>query len=329
MRALVRDRFGPPDVLEVRDVPQPVPKERQVLVRVRACSLNDWDSELLSGPTFPWQSKTVPRERILGSDIAGEVVDAGSGVARDGVSRVFRPGDRVYGDLSGRAGFGGFAEYVCAPERLLAPMSPRMTFEQAAALPQAGQLAVQGIAAAGPLKPRQTILINGAGGGVGTIGVQLAKSQMPDVHVTGVDSGMKFDTMRRAGFDDVIDYAKEDFTRNGRQYDLIVDTRTTRRPEDHVRALSPGGTYATVGGPSIPLLLGIPLVGWWYRLTRGKTVTLVALRPSRDLSYMNEQFDAGKLTPVIDGSYTLDTARDAFRRFHAGQHLGKIVITID
>ena len=322
MRALVRDRFGSPDVLEVRDVPQPVPKEGEVLVRVRACSLNDWDWGLLSGPTLPWQSKSVPRERILGSDIAGEVVDAGA-------SALLKKGDRVYGDLSGRAGFGGFAEYVCAPARLLAPMSPRMSFVQAAALPQAGQLAVQGIAAAGPLKPRQTILINGAGGGVGTIGVQLAKSQMPDVDVTGVDSALKFDTMRRAGFDHVIDYTKEDFTRNGRQYDLIVDTRTTRQPADHVRALSPGGTYATVGGPSIPLLLGIPLVGWWYRLTTGKTVTLVGLRPSRDLQYMNEQFDAGKLTPVIDGSYTLDTARDAFRRFGAGQHLGKIVIAID
>jgi NADPH:quinone reductase-like Zn-dependent oxidoreductase len=321
MKALIRDRYGPPDVLEVRDVPVPVPKARELLVRVHACSLNDWDWGLLNEPTFPWQRR-VPRVRILGSDIAGEVVDVGSEVQQ------FKRGDHVYGDLSGFGGFGGFAEHVCASEERLALKSPRMTFEQAAALPQAGQLAVQGLAAAGPLKPRQKILINGAGGGVGTIGVQLAKSQMPDVDITGVDSGLKLETMRRAGFDHVIDYTREDFTRNGRQYDLIVDTRTMRQPPDHIRALTPGGTYATVGGPSIAQLLKIPLVGWWYRLTTGRTVKIVGLRAGRDLLYMNEQFEAGKLAPVIDGSYTLATARDAFRRFGAGQQLGKIVITI-
>jgi NADPH:quinone reductase-like Zn-dependent oxidoreductase len=204
-----------------------------------------------------------------------------------------------------------------------------MTFEQAAALPQAGQLAIQGIAAAGPLKPRQTILINGAGGGVGTIGVQLAKAQMPDIEVTGVDNGLKLETMRRAGFDHVIDYTKEDFTKNGHQYDLIVDTRTTRQPAEHVRALTPLGTYASVGGPSMAQLLKLPLVGWWYRLTTGRTIGIIGLRANRDLQYMNEQFDAGKLVPVIDGPYTLSTAPDAFRRFGAGHHLGKIVITVE
>ena len=168
---------------------------------------------LLSGPTFPWRSKTIPRERIF-DRISPAVVDPAP--ASTGTSSSAATG---YGDLSGLAGFGGFAEYVCAPAKLLAPMSPRMTFAQAAALPQAGQLAVQGIAAAGPLKPRQTILINGAGGGVGTIGVQLAKSQMPDVDVIGVDSALKFETMRRAGFDHVIDFTTEDFTSNGRQHD--------------------------------------------------------------------------------------------------------------
>src|SRR6185295_13111128 len=137
MKALIREKFGTPDVLEVRDVPQPVPKAGEVLVRVRACSLNDWDWGLVRGPTFPWEGKANPRVRILGSDVAGEVMQVGPGVARD---VVFRPGDRVYGDLCGRGGFSGFAEYVCAPERLLSPMSPRMSFVQAAALPHAGQL---------------------------------------------------------------------------------------------------------------------------------------------------------------------------------------------
>jgi NADPH:quinone reductase-like Zn-dependent oxidoreductase len=319
MKALIRDRFGPPDVLEVQDVPQPVPKERQVLVRVRACSLNDWDWGMLNEPMLPWQK--VPRARILGSDIAGEIVDVGKSVKR------FKRGDHVYGDLSGFGGWGGFAEYVCAAEKRLALKSPRMTFEQAAALPQAGQLAFQAIAAAGPLQ-RQRILINGAGGGVGTLGVQFAKSQSPDIEVTGVDSGPKHEMMRAIGFDHVIDYTKEDFTKNGKQYDLIVDTKTTRAPSDHLRALAPGGTYATVGGPANKQLLAIILLGWRYRLTTGKRVRLIALRPNRDLQYMNEQFEAGRLMPIIDGPYPLSEAREAFRHFGAGNHKGKVVITI-
>ena len=231
MQALVRDRYGGPDVLELRDVARPVPQAREVLVRVRACSINDWDSGLLLGPTLPWQTGP-PRQRILGSDIAGEVVEIGHGVSR------FTRGDLVYGDLSGSAGWGGFAEYVRAPEQRLALKSPRMTFEQAAALPQSGQLAVQALAAAGPLKRGQRILINGAGGGVGTIGVQLAKPH--GVELTGVDTAEKFETMTRAGFDHVVDYTKEDFTATGRRYDLIVDTRTTRAPSEYLRALAPG-----------------------------------------------------------------------------------------
>jgi NADPH:quinone reductase-like Zn-dependent oxidoreductase len=320
MKALIRDRFGPPDVLEVRDVPQPVPKERQVLVRVHACSLNDWDWGMLNEPMFPWQR--APRVRILGSDIAGEVAAVGTRVER------FKVGDHVYGDLCGFGGWGGFAEYVCAAEKRLASKSPRMTFEQAAALPQAGQLAFQALAAAGPLTARRTILINGAGGGVGTLGVQFAKSQAPGIEVTGVDSGLKLEMMHAIGFDHVIDYTKEDFTRNGKRYDLIVDTKTTRSPSDHVRALNPGGTYATVGGPANRQLLAILLLGWCFRVTTGKTVRLIALRPNRNLQYMNEQFEAGKLVPVIDGLYPLSEGREAFRHFGAGNHKGKVVITI-
>jgi NADPH:quinone reductase-like Zn-dependent oxidoreductase len=321
MKALIRDRFGPPEVLEVREVTRPVPKKGQLLVRVRACSVNDWDWELLRAPATPLGRTKPFFVRTLGSDIAGIVAEAGSGVRR------FKPGDEVHGDLSGFGGWGGFAEYVCVSERRLTMKPLRMTFEQAAALPQAGQLAVQALAAAGPLKPGQKILINGAGGGVGTIGVQLAKSQAQNIEVTGVDRGMKLEMMRRIGFDHVIDYTKEDFTKIGRQYDLIVDTKTTRRPSDHICALDPGGTYATVGGPSIAQLLQIPVVGWWLRLTTGKTVLLVVLKANRDLPYMNEQFEAGKLVPVIDGPYRLDDAREAFRHFGAGNHQGKVVIT--
>ena len=239
MRALIRDRYGPPDVLEVREVERPAPKEREVLVRVYAASINDWDWGLLQRPTIPL-SLGAPRVPILGSDVAGRVAAMGSGVQR------FRLGDEVYGDLSrfGFGGWGAFAEYVCAPERALARKPARMTFEQAAALPQAGQLAVQGLFANGPLRPGQKILINGAGGGVGTIAVQLAKLQ--DVEVTGVDSAMKLEMMRTLGFDHVIDYTKEDFTKNGQRYDLILDTKTTRSPFVYARSLNANGTYATV-----------------------------------------------------------------------------------
>jgi NADPH:quinone reductase-like Zn-dependent oxidoreductase len=320
MRALIRDRYGLPDVLEVREVEQPVPRDGEVLVRVHAASVNDWDWGLLQGPTLPFLRS--PPKPILGSDIAGRVVALGGG------ARTWRVGDEVYGDLSrmGRDGWGGFAEYVCARERSLVPKPPRMTFEQAAALPQAGQLAVQGLLAAGPLKRGQKILINGAGGGVGTIGVQLARPH--GVEVTGVDSGMKLEMMRAIGFDHVIDYAKEDFTKNGRRYDLIVDTRTTRTPSEYAGSLNPGGTYATVGGPEMRVLFRILVSSLPIRLATGRRLKLVGLKPNRDLPYLNERFEAGELVPVIDGPYTLSQGADAMRHFGAGHHKGKIVITM-
>jgi NADPH:quinone reductase-like Zn-dependent oxidoreductase len=320
MKALVRDRYGTPDELEIREVDRPVPKDNQVLVRIHACSINDWDWGLLREPTIPIR-RDVVRPLILGSDVAGRVEAVGNGVQR------FRVGDEVYGDLCGSGGWSGFAEYVCATEKRLTPKPSRMSFEQAAALPQAGQLAVQGLRAAGPLRAGMKILINGAGGGVGTIGVQVAKQH--DVEVTGVDNEAKLEMMRRIGFDHVIDYRQDDFASSGKQYDLIVDTKTSRSPFVHARALAPNGTYATVGGESMKLLLKTLVAGPWIRLTKQRRVGLVALRPNRDMPYLNELFEAGKLVPVVDGPYPLVEAREAFRRFGSGSHLGKIVITID
>jgi NADPH:quinone reductase-like Zn-dependent oxidoreductase len=320
MRALIRDRYGLPDVLEVRDVDRPVPRPGEVLVRVHAASVNDWDWGLLQGPTLPFMRS--PPKPILGSDVAGRVVALGSGAKR------FQVGDAVYGDLSrfGPRGWGGFAEYVCAPERALVRKPERMTFVQAAALPQAGQLAVQGLLAGGPLKAGQKILINGAGGGVGTIGVQLAKPH--GVEVTGVDSAMKLEMMRSIGFDHVIDYQKEDFTKNGKCYDLIVDTRTTRTSSEYARSLNPGGTYATVGGPEMKVLFRTLFAGWRMRFVSDKRLRLIGLKPNRDLPYLNEQFEAGHLVPVIDGPYTLNQGADALRHFGSGNHKGKVVITM-
>ena len=320
MKALIRDRYGLPDVLDVREIERPVPAQGEVLVRVRACSINDWDWGLLQGPTLPiGNAKPKP---ILGSDIAGTVVEVAPGVQR------LKPGDDVYGDLSvmGPGGWGGFAEYVCARERALVLKPARMTFEQAAALPQAGQLAIQGLRAHGPLEAGQRMLINGAGGGVGTIGVQIAKAR--GVEVTGVDRASKHEMMRAVGFDHVIDFETTDFTNTGRRYDLILDTKTSRLPGEHMRALTPGGTYATVGGERMGLLLRHLAFGVWSRVAMGKRCVLVAARPNRDLAFLSECFEAGQLVPVIDGPYTLAEAPDAFRHFGAGRHLGKVVISI-
>jgi NADPH:quinone reductase-like Zn-dependent oxidoreductase len=320
MKALIRDRYGPPDVLEVREVERPAPREGEVLVRVHAASINDWDWGLLRSPDLPI-GRGAPRVKILGSDVAGRVADVGSGVKR------LRVGDEVHGDLSrfGSGGWGGFAEYVCAPEQALVVKPPGMTFEQAAALPQAGQLAVQGLFAAGPLRPGLRILINGAGGGVGTIAVQLAR--LHDVEVTGVDRASKLGMMRGIGFDHVVDYEQEEFTKSGRRYDLILDAKTNRRPSAYAGSLAPGGTYATVGGEN-RRLLQVVAFGWLARLITGKRLRLVMLKQNRDLPYLNERFEAGQLVPVIDGPYDLSDAREAFRHFGAGNHKGKVVITM-
>jgi NADPH:quinone reductase-like Zn-dependent oxidoreductase len=201
-------------------------------------------------------NKTIPASGSSDGSPFGEVVDVGPASTRR------LPRDRVCGDLSARR-LGGFA--VNAHQRSCWRRCRAHDVEQAAAR-RADPLAVQGIAAAGPLRPGQTILINGAGGGVGTIGVQFAKSQMPDVEVTGVDSGIKFETMRRAGFDHVIDYTKEDFTSNGRQYDLIVDTRTTRRSADHCGRSIGTARPSAVRDPELP----VPLVGWWCPADHGQ-----------------------------------------------------------
>ena len=320
MKALIRDRYGLPDVLEVRDIPQPAPGDGEVLIRVHAASINDWDWGLLQGPTLPLVPR--PPKPILGSDVAGEVVALGGRIQR------LRVGDQVHGDLSrmGAGGWGGFAEYVCARENSLVPKPARMTFEQAAALPQAGQLAVQALLANGPLKPGQTVLINGAGGGVGTIAVQIAKAQ--GAEVTGVDSAGKFEMMRAIGFDHVIDYQREDFNRNGRRYDLIIDTKTNRGPLEYLRSLNSGGTYATVGGAEMKRLFTILLTGWAIGLATGRKLRLIGYKANRDLPYLNDLFEAGQLVPVLDGPYLLTQGADAFRHFGSGNHQGKVIITM-
>jgi NADPH:quinone reductase-like Zn-dependent oxidoreductase len=320
VKAIVYESYGSPGVLELREVEKPAPKDDEVLVRVAAVALNDWDWNLLQGVPVPFRvlsGLTKPKRTILGSDVAGRVEAVGPRVRR------FRPNDEVYGDLSGT--WGGLAEYVCARETALAIKPAGMTFVEAAAIPQAGMLAVQGLRDRGRIQAGQRVLVNGAGGGVGTFAVQIAKTY--GCEVTGVDSAGKLDMMRSLGFDHVLDYAKEDFTATGQTYDLILDVKTNRPMSRYVRALRPGGCYVTVGGSTARLLQGL-LLAPWISAFRKKHIRIVMLKPNEDLAYMEEQFEAGRVRPVIDGPYGLSETPDAFRRFGEGKHKGKIVILV-
>jgi NADPH:quinone reductase-like Zn-dependent oxidoreductase len=322
MRAIVYSEYGSPDVLRLEEVEKPVPKEDEVLVRVCATSVNDWDWALIYGETTNrlLHGITKPKLRILGGDVAGRVEAVGAKVS------AFGPGDEVYGDLC-MAGFGTFAEYVCAPAQALINKPAGMTFEQAAAIPQAGMLAVQGLIDVGEIgSGKNRVLLNGAGGGVGTFALQLAKTY--GVEVTCVDSAEKLDMLSELGADHVIDYRQVDFTRDGQRYDLILDPKSTRSPYDYARALAPEGIYVTVGGQSWRLFQAFVL-GRLISKTHNKHIRVVALKPNKDLAFVNAQFEAGHLVPIIDGPYKLEDTAKALHRFASAQHLGKIVITVD
>ncbi len=320
MKAIVYTKYGTPDVLELKEIDKPIPKDDEVLIKVYAASLNDWDLGLLTGDFINRMLNGLrkPKIEILGSDIAGRVEAVGKKVKR------FQPGDYVFGDLSGR--WGGFAEYVCAGENALAVKPVSMTFEEAAAIPQAAMLAVQGLIDKGKIQSGQKLLINGAGGGVGTFAVQIAKQY--GVEITGVDSSGKLEMLRTMGFDHVIDYTREDFTKNGQQYDLILDVKTNRSMIDYIRALRPNGMYVTVGG-SMARLFQALILGPWISMISKKKIGIVSLKPNKDLAYINELFEAGKVKPVIDGPYKLSEVPKAFKLFGEGIHKGKIVITVD
>jgi NADPH:quinone reductase-like Zn-dependent oxidoreductase len=319
MKAIVYTKYGPPDVLQLKEVAKPTPKDNEVLVEVHAASVNDWDWGLLRGKPFVNRllfGLRKPKVKILGCDIAGRVEAVGRNVKQ------FQPGDEVFGDISG-CGMGGFAEYVCARENVLAPKSASMTYEQAAAVPQAAVLALQGLRK-GQIQPGQKVLINGAGGGVGTFGVQIAKSF--GAEVTGVDSTGKLDMVRSIGADQVIDYTKEDFTKSGRRYDLILDVVVYRSIFDYKRALSPKGIFVMIGG-SIPRVFLIALTA--PLITRSKKLVILAHKSnSKDLVFMNDLFEAGKVAPVIDRRYPLSEVAEALRYFGKGHVQGKVVVTV-
>lgn len=321
MKAIVYTKYGSPDALQLKEVEKPAPRDNEVLIKIRASSVNSWDWDLLRGRPYLTRIGGVltPKYKILGADIAGRVESVGSN------ARQLQPGDEVFGDISG-SGWGGFAEYVCARERALALKPASMTFEQAAAVPQAAVLALQGLRDKGRIQSGQKVLINGAGGGVGTFAVQIATSFGADV--TGVDSTRKLDMLRSIGADQVIDYTQEDFTRNGQHYDLIVDVVVNRSVFDYKRALSPDGIFVLIGGSTGRILQILALAPVISR-TSGKKMGPLLHRPSsKDLDAVKELIETGKVVPVIDRQYPLREVPEALRYFGEGHVQGKVVITV-
>jgi len=320
MKAIVCTKYGPPEVLQLKEVERPTPKDNEVLIKVHAVSVNRSDWENLTGsPLYArFGGLLRPRQQILGSDIAGRVEMIGRNTSR------FQPGDEVFGDTSFR--MGGFAEYVCALEETLALKPTSMTFEEAATIPQGAVIALQGIRDKGQVQPGQKVLINGAGGGAGMFAVQLAK--LYGAEVTGVDNAGKLDFMRSLGADHVIDYAKEDFTKNGQQYDLILDVIANRSVFAYKRALRPNGSYFAVGG-SAARLFQILLLGPWIRRTSGKKIRILAVQPNlKDLVHITELCEAGKIVPSIDKRYSLIEVPEALQYLGEGLVKGKVVIIV-
>ena len=323
MKAIVYTEYGPPDGLQLQEVAKPAPKEDEVLIKTHAASINAGDWHLLRGEPFLVRLMGYgilkPKHTILGSAIAGRVEAVGRNVKQ------FQPGDEVFGDLS-ECGYGGFAEYVSAPESAVVSKPARVTFEEAAAVPVAAVTALQGLRDKGKIRPGQKVLINGASGGVGTFAVQLAKAF--GAEVTGVCSTRNVDMVRSIGADQVIDYTQEDFTQNGQRYDLILAANGYHPILDYRRALSPKGIYVMTGGSTTQMFQAM-LLGPWISMAGNKEMGNVMAKPNKkDLVFMKELLEVGKVTPVIDKHYSLSEVPEALRYLEEGHAKGKIVINL-
>jgi NADPH:quinone reductase-like Zn-dependent oxidoreductase len=320
MKAIVYTQYGPPEVLQLKEVAKPTPTDDELLIRIQAVSVNGSDRENLIGKPLYVRLGGLrkPRHPILGSDIAGRVERVGRNI------REFQVGDELFGEIPGY--HGGFAEYICAPEKTLARKPASLTFEEAAAIPQAGVIAWQGIRVKGQVQPGQKVLINGAGGGGGSFAVQLAK--LGGAEVTGVDHPGKLEFLRSLGADHVIDYTREDFTKTGKQYDLILDLIAHRSVFAYARALRPNGTYFFVGG-AVAVLFQSLLLGPWIKRATGKNIRLLVVPQNRqDLVSIAALCEAGQVSPVIDRRYALSEVPEALRYVGEGRHKGKVVITV-
>ena len=323
MRAIVRNTYGSPDVLELQEIDKPDVTDDEVLVRVRAASVNRADWYTLTGTPYVGRTQLgllKPKSNRLGVDFAGTVEAVGRDVTQ------FRPGDEVFGGRSG-----AFAEYVCVREdRAVVPKPANVTFDEAAAVPVAAITALQGLRDKGQIQPGQKVLINGASGGVGTFAVQIAKAF--GAEVTGVCSTRNVDLVRSIGADHVIDYTQEDFTRSDRRYDLMLDVAGSRSWSACRRVLNPQATLVIVGAPKGNRLIGplshIVKVRLAALRSSQKVVFFIAKFNKADMAVLRELLEAGKVTPVMDGRYELSEIADALRYMGEGHCRGKVVITV-
>ena len=321
MKAILLKEYGLPNDLEIGEVEKPIPKDGEVLVRIHAASINDWEWGLVRGKPFVIRlffGLKKPKVNIPGIDISGKIEAVGGNVSS------LKTGDEIYCDLT-ECGFGGFAEYVCVPEKHLYKKPSNISYHDAAALPHAGILALQGLVDYGKVKSGQRVLINGAGGGVGTLGIQILKSY--EVKVTGVDSAGKLGLMKSLGYDSVMDYKKTDFTDTGEKYDLILDTKSNRSVFKYARSLKKNGTYVTMGG-SMYRVLETSLLGSLISLFTGKKLKVLIHEPNRGLDRISKLVEKGQLKPVVDGPYGFDNIPEMIQYFGEGKHFGKIIVEI-
>jgi NADPH:quinone reductase-like Zn-dependent oxidoreductase len=324
MKAIVYTKYGPPEVLQLREIAKPVPRDNQVLVKVEAASVNalDWRRFASQSILGHFMDGVILKviNRVLGADIAGWVEAVGATVTQ------FQPGDEVFGVSAGS--MGGFAEYACAGENNLALKPSALSFEAAATVPVAALTALQGLRDKGQIQPGQKVLINGASGGVGTFTVQIAKAF--GAIVTAVCSTGNRELVRSIGADQVIDYTKEDFTRSGQRYDLIIAVNGYHPILDYRRALSPGGIYVAVGG-AITQVLQAMLLGSLISRVGSKKMGFMGIAKTnqKDLVFLKELLEAGKVLPVIDRRYPLSAAAEAIRYLAEGHARGKVVFTVE
>lgn len=320
MKAIVYEKYGSPDVIQLKDIEKPTPKNDEVLIKIHAASVNAYDWHFLTADIFLIRlmggGLLKPKNTRLGADMAGRIEAVGKNVKQ------FRPGDEVFGMVKG-----SFAEYTCAPESALALKPVNASFDEAAAIPMAAITALQGLRDEGQIRAGQTVLINGASGGVGTFAVQIAKSF--GAEVTAVCSTRNLEQARSIGADHVIDYTKEDFTKNGQQYDLVFAANGYHSLSAYKRALTPKGIYIMAGGTMGQIFQSM-LIGPMMSENGGRKMSGISAKRSQDdLVFIKELFEAGKIKSVIDKRYPLGEAAEALRYLGAGHARGKVVISVE